>query len=170
MHFNTDTYPCMREGIIHKDEASKGKYLIAGSWFSSPSVLEGIGIDWIEPQEREVETALNKVQQAQIKDFIRGYYSGLELKSIYFFHEQAMGEEATIAPMSVVLVTPTPAAIQRAGDDAAARLEQALATQLGRPVTVSVCESKASEGVRLDFSVFWKQNDDGSYSPKLELD
>lgn len=95
MYFNADTYPCMREGFISKDEASKGKYLIAGSWFSSPSVLEGIEVDWIEPQEREVETALNKVQQAQIRDFIRGYYSGLEIKAIYFFHKRNQSEETS---------------------------------------------------------------------------
>lgn len=166
MHFNTDTYPCMREGFIRKDEAGKGQYLIVGNWFSSPSALEDLEVDWIEARGSEDDIALNKAQQAQIKDFIRGYYSKLKIKAIYLFHKHPLNEEASTAPLSVVLVTPTPEAVVRDGSRTVARLEQALLTQVDRPVKVSVRRSKASEGIRLDFAVSSKEKYDESCHPE----
>jgi len=170
MHFKTESYPCMREGFIRKDEANKGKYVVVGSWFSSPSALEGIEVDWIESPGKQYGAVLNKDQQGQIKDFIRDYYSGQEIKAIYIFHEQAPSEEISTICLNVVLLTPTPTAIPQDGDHAIARLEEALVAQLGYSVTVDVRESRVADGVRLDVSVFSKQHDAGNYEPDRGLD
>ena len=49
MHFDTSKFPYARRGFIRKDGSNDSEYLIATSWFSSPSHIHELEVNWDMP-------------------------------------------------------------------------------------------------------------------------
>jgi len=160
LHFDTDVYPCSREGFVRKDEKDKGECLIAGTWFLSPSDLTGVEVDWIEPGSKGDDNLPSEEQQIQIKRFIRDYYADVKIKTIYFFRGEVLEEKSGAALFDVLLVTPNPEESMSKGERTTASLERALAERFGLPVNVSVRKAIPTNGIRLDLGTSWKDAED----------
>jgi hypothetical protein len=49
MHFDVTKHPYCRKGFIPKDGSNRSEYLVANTWFSSPSNVEALDVQWEQP-------------------------------------------------------------------------------------------------------------------------
>ena len=50
MHFEVGKHPYRRKGFIPKDGSNRSEYLVANTWFSSPTNVEALNVQWEKPE------------------------------------------------------------------------------------------------------------------------